>query len=297
MAATRRLSQLVSASLPLDLPAGPLAVALSGGADSACLAFLCCESGSPLAAAVHVDHQLPASPMMAHTAARIAEVLDIEMETIRVEVPDGPSLEEQARDVRYAALEKVEASVITGHTRDDNAETMIINLIRGTGSAGLGGIPHHRSPNIYRPMLHVSRSETREIASLAGLPFVDDPMNEDLSLTRNRVRLEIIPRMREINPKVDGALARAAGFVRRDSDLLDEMAGTPTGSTLAASVVVTLPTPIAERMVHRFLEANGVGATADRIARVWSVAIGESDRQDLTGGRSVVRQGAMLVLE
>ena len=234
--------------------------------------------------------------MMADAAARVAGVLDITLETIGVEVADGPSLEEQARDARYAALETVDASVVTGHTRDDSVETMLINLIRGTGSTGLGGVPRHRPPNIHRPILEVTRSETREIATLAGLPFLDDPMNEDMTLTRNRVRLTILPRMREINPKVDAAMARATAFVGRDNDLLDEMAGMPTASEVAASVVCTLPPPIAERVIRSFLEANGIGATADRVARVWSVAIGESDRQDLTGGRSIVRRGAMLAV-
>lgn len=296
MAATRRLSQLVSASLPLlELPSGQLAVALSGGADSACLAFLCREAGSSLTA-VHVDHKLPASPMMVDAAVRIAAVLDIALETIRVDVADGPSIESQARDARYTALQLVQASVVTGHTRDDSAETMLINLIRGTGSAGLGGIPHHRPPNIYRPMLGLTRNQTREIATLAGLPFVDDPMNEDEALTRNRVRREILPRMREINPQVEVALARSAALLRRDNDFLDEMASVRGVTEIAASVVSTLPSPIAERVLSHFLEANGIGVTADRIARVWSVAIGESERQDLAGDRSVVRRGAMLVV-
>ncbi len=296
MAATRRLSDLVSASIPLlDLPPGRLVVALSGGADSACLAFLCRESGSPVAA-VHVDHRLPASPMMADAATRVADALDIALETVHVDVGDGASLEERARNARYAALETVEASVLTGHTRDDSAETMLINLIRGTGGGGLGGIPGHRPPNIHRPMLEITRDATREIAVLAGLPFVDDPMNEDLGLTRNRVRVEILPRMRMINPQVEAALARAAAFVRADNELIDGMVG-HAGPVVAASVVSTLPPPIAHRVVRGFLEANAIGPTADRVARVLSVAIGESDRQDLTGGRSVVRREAMLVVE
>lgn len=296
MAATRRLSELVSASLPLlDLPPGRLVVALSGGADSACLAFLCRESGLSVSA-VHIDHQLPASPLMTDAATRVAAVLEIDMETIRVVLDDGPSLEERARNARYAALETIEASVVTGHTRDDSAETMLINLIRGTGGGGLRGIPRHRPPNIYRPLIEMTRDVTREIAALAGLPFVDDPMNDEMALTRNRVRAEILPRMREINPQVEAALARAAAFVDADNELLDGIAG-GTGPVVAASVVSTLPRPIADRLVRGFLEANAIGPTANRIARVWSVAIGESDRQDLTGGRSVLRRGAMLVVE
>lgn len=297
MAETRRLSQLVETSLPLlELPPGPHVVALSGGADSAALALLCARAGVEVTA-VHVDHQLPASPMMEKAAVQVAEVLDLAMTTIRVEVGSGPSLEELARDARYRALESVEGAVLTGHTRDDSAETMLINLIRGTGGAGLAGIPYHRPPNVYRPILGLGRGETREMAALAGLPFVDDPMNQDMSLTRNRVRLHLLPTMREINPAVDSALARAAAFLRRDNEFLDELADRHQVAELPVSLLSTLPRPVADRVVLRFLECNGVGAGAGRVDRVWSVATGESPRQDLSGGRSVVRRGAMLVVE
>ncbi|MFP4074338.1 MAG: tRNA lysidine(34) synthetase TilS, partial [Actinomycetota bacterium] len=216
MAETRRLSELVSgAQQRLVLPEGPVEVALSGGADSASLAYLCLESGLDVRA-LHIDHQLPASPMMARAAGDIAGKLGIELEVRQVTLAEGPSPEEQAREARYAELAERAGAILTGHTRDDSIETMLINLIRGTGPTGLTGIPSFRPPNIYRPMLAVTRSETREIATLAGLPFVDDPMNEDLSLTRNRIRLELLPVMRELNPQVEAALARTAATLERD---------------------------------------------------------------------------------
>lgn len=297
MAATRRLSQLLASTTSrIDLPAGPLVVALSGGADSAALAYLALEADEQLTA-VHVDHGLPDSAKMSAAAAAVAEVLDVSLRTIRVEVERGPSLEEQARSARYQALHSLDGPVLTGHTRDDSVETVLMNLIRGTGVRGLGGIPAHRPPNVYRPILHVTRDETREIAMLAQLPFVDDPMNQDMSLTRNRVRLEILPRMREINPQVAESMDRLSRMARAETELLDEVAAPHLGSVLPISVLMTLPMPIAERVMHHALEAHGVGATADRIARMWQVAKGESDRQDLAEGRRVVRDGALLAIE
>jgi tRNA(Ile)-lysidine synthase len=297
VAQTRRLKELTSTTLAkLDLPAERVEVALSGGADSATLAYLCLEAGLDVTA-VHVDHQLSASPAMADAARRVANHLEIRLEIEEVDLGDGPSLEEQARDARYAALTERDGPIATGHTRDDSVETMLINLIRGTGPSGLTGIPAFRAPNVYRPLLDVTRSATREIAVLAGLPFVDDPMNEDMSFTRNRVRLHILPAMRELNPRVEEALARTAAALERDRDYLEDRAAGHAGRALPVSAVSTLPRALADRVLNRALEENGISPTADRIQRMWSVATGESDRQDLAAGQSVVRRGALLVIE
>ncbi|HEU4895512.1 MAG TPA: tRNA lysidine(34) synthetase TilS [Acidimicrobiia bacterium] len=297
MAATRRLSQLLeSTSSRLDLPPGPLAAALSGGADSAALAYLALRAGREVTA-VHIDHGFSDSGTMSSAAEAVAGALDISLRTIEVDVGRGPSPEDQAREARYEALHSLDEQVLTGHTRDDNVETVLMNLIRGTGVRGLGGIPPYRAPNVHRPMLEVTRDETREIAALAGLPFVDDPMKRDMALTRNRVRLVVLPRMREINPQVVDAVARLTGMARGETEFLDELAAPHVASVIPVSVLLTLPVPIAERVMHQALEAHGVGVTADRIERMWQVARGESDRQELAGGRHVTRDGALLAIE
>lgn len=297
MAATRRLRELISATLPrLELPDGPVVVALSGGADSAALAFLCLEAGSE-ASAIHVDHQLPASPMLAEAAGAIAARLGIALEVHQVVVDVGPSPEEKARRARYEVFTRSPQPLLTAHTRDDNVETILINLIRGTGSSGLAGIPRFRPPRIHRPILEVTRNETRELASLAGLPYRDDPMNDDSSLTRNRIRLELLPMMRELNPGVGAALARAADTLRRDIEYLDEKAATIYQEKLPISVLTTVPRVLGDRMLRRALEESGVGVTSDRIERMWSVVWGDSERQGLAGGRAAVRRGVLLVIE
>ena len=146
-------------------------------------------------------------------------------------------------------------------------------------------------------MLAVTRGETREIASLAGLPYVDDPMNEDMSLTRNRIRLLILPLLRELNPQLDSAMARTAEMLESDIEFLDKLASQHQTGVLPVALVVTLPKVLANRLLHHALESATIAPTADRIARMWSVAAGESERQDLAEGLSVVRRDALLVIE
>ncbi|MGH3650178.1 MAG: tRNA lysidine(34) synthetase TilS [Acidimicrobiia bacterium] len=298
MVATRRLTELITGALPsLQLPEGPHVIALSGGADSAALALLGVESGRQ-ATALHIDHGLPGSPAMADAAGAVAAMLDLQLDVEAVQLQAGPSTEERAREARYGVFQRIDGPVLTGHTRDDSVETMLINLVRGTGPVGLTGIPRHRPPNIYRPILELTRSETREIATLAGLPFVDDPMNQDMTLTRNRMRLGVLPLIREINPQADGALARLAGILDRDVTYLEEMSARYyTGPDIPIGLVQTLPRVLADRLLRRALEEVGVGPTADRLDRMWSVASGQSDRQDLADGRVVTRRGALLVIE
>ena len=296
MVETRRLTELVESALGrLQIPGDRVTVALSGGADSAALAFLLVRAGvTP--GCLHVDHGLPGSQQMAVAATGISEALGLEMDTVTVSIGPGPSPEERAREARYGAFDARRGPVLTGHTRDDSAETMLINLIRGTGPGGLSGIPPFRPPNIHRPMLDITRDETREIAVLAGLPFADDPMNADLSLTRNRIRHTILPLLTELNPKVVEALARTADTLGRDATLLWEMTPPSSGPSVAAGLVVTLPRPLGDRLLADFLRSAGVGVTADRLERVWAVARGETSRQELAEGMSVWRDGALVIV-
>lgn len=297
MAATRRLRELIDSNIPrLRLPSGPFSVALSGGADSAALALLCVEGGDD-ADALHIDHGLDASPRLSAAASDIASKLGLQLSTVKVEVGRGPSPEEQARDARYQVFGTHARPVLTAHTKDDSAETMVINLVRGTGAAGLTGIPYHRPPNTFRPMLVVPRDETREMAVLAGLPFFDDPMNLDPRLARNHVRQRVMPLLRELNPQASDALARAAESLGRDAALLDEMTPMSDPTEVALGVVATLPRPLADRLISRLLRTNGVGPTAERLERVWQVVSGEAVSHDLAEGLRVVRRGAMIVVE
>jgi tRNA(Ile)-lysidine synthase len=306
MVDTRRLTLLgeQAASL-LELPQGPLVVALSGGADSAALARLIVDQGAG-ARTVHIDHGLPASPTMRRAAREIAGRLGLDLEIVETRVEEGPSPEGQARLARYEAFSEAvgrDEALLTAHTIEDNTETVVMNLARGTGIRGLAGIPKFRAPNIYRPALGLSRSLLREVAVLSDLPFVDDPMNLDPAVTRNRVRMTLIPRLRELNPSVDIAISRTARLLGADADFLEGLipfpsqmasgrAGVPVGELLA------LPRPLADRhlvgLLGRLVGPGRVDAAL--VDRVWSVAQGRSGGQEVAKGIRAGLEGAFLVL-
>lgn len=306
MAATRRLSDLVDrVSSRTEFPDRNLVVALSGGADSGALAYLAQLTGQEVRL-LHVDHGLTHSPQMKIAAEAIAIKLEAPLETVEVTVPPGPSIEGQARRVRYrafaAAVSESEA-LLTGHTRNDQAETVVLNMLRGSGVRGIAGIPPFRPPNIFRPLLDVSRSETREIAVLLGLAFRDDPMNLDPLLRRNAVRLEVIPFLERFNAQLTDSLARMANAARFDTEHLDAEASqiaieTRGQSVRVATGAVQLAEPaivsrILSRMVRSIREGGPSGVELDRILRVLA---GDSSSEQITPGIAVRKEGPMLVM-
>ena len=308
MAGSRRLTELVRAvSARLDVPDRPLVVGLSGGADSAALAYLCSDLGREVRA-VHVNHGLPNSRLMEKAAAAIAERLHLDLETRRVVVPEGPSPEGQARRARYAAFAEAttsEVGLLTGHTRDDAVETVLFNLVRGTGPRGLAGIPYYRPHNVFRPMLAITRSETREIAVHAGLPFVDDPMNDDPSLTRNAVRSRVIPMLAELNPRLSESIARMAATVASDNAYLDyEAAQVPilhgdNSVGVAVGDLLAVGKPLGDRILKTMLThtVGSEGVTAERVDNLWSVARAEKAALEPAPRVKAVRRGPLLVIE
>ncbi len=305
MVETRRLTELAgSAAARLQLPEGNLVVGLSGGADSAALAWLCLEQRRRTRV-LHVNHGLPHSNRMESAARSIAKALAIDVEVVGVELSEGASPEGRARNARYAVFEAVEAeALLTAHTLDDDAETVLLNLIRGAGPRGLSGIPYHRPPSIYRPALDLRRAETRELAQLAGLEFVDDPMNEDLNLTRNWIRQFIVPQLESVNTKLAESLHRTSRLLRLELGHLEESASLyrPTVATGTAkaprAVLLTIPSAIAGRVLMEMLEhvLGRAAVTEPRIARMWSVLRGDSVSQELGRGAVVEMKGPMLVV-
>lgn len=298
MAEPRRLTQLCAAALDrIPFPADDVTVALSGGADSSALAYLGTRGGLRVDA-LHVNHGFPGSPSMQEAAEEVARLLEIPIEVVHVEVEQGSSPEAMARDARYRVVDAWSKPVLTGHTIEDSVETFLLNLLRGTGAAGLSGIPRFRPPITYRPLLEISRSETREIATLVGLPFVDDPMNSDMSLGRNRVRRRVLPLLSEINPSAVANIARAARNVEADHAFVEQLADQiEVSSAVPAALIEVLPSPVADRLLARLLTGSGVGATADRVERLREVASGAAPRHDIAQGKVAVRRGAMLVVE
>jgi tRNA(Ile)-lysidine synthase len=275
---TRRL--LSRATFP---PAGtPVACAVSGGADSLALLVLGVAAGCDVTA-VHVDHGLrPGSAAEAHVVGAAAARFGAAFVAERVEVPPGPNLEARARAARYAALPP---GALTGHTADDQAETVLLNLLRGAGLDGLSGM--RAGPT--KPLLRLRRHETRSLCDEVGLVPIDDPSNADLSLRRNRVRHELLPLLDAIGERdVVAVVARQAALMADDADLLDELAAAidPTD----ARALVAAPVALARRAVRRWLHA-GCEHPPDSatVERVLAVARGDAKATDIGGGRSVRR--------
>ena len=186
----------------------------------------------------------------------------------------GTGIEEAARDMRYsffcAVADRIEAvRIATAHTADDNIETMIMNLTRGAGTAGLSGIPPAReggdsgaSRLLIRPMLRVSRDEVLHFIAERGIPFVEDSTNSLDDFTRNRVRLKVIPVIREMNPKYAEAAMTAAELLRADDEYLSGLAdefirehckAAPHNSQFSTlnSQLLVLPPAVAGRVIRK----------------------------------------------
>lgn len=297
MVATRRLDELSAAvAARLDLPEEPWVVALSGGADSAALAWLTARV-APVRA-VHVHHGLPASDALENAARAVAAALSVPIAVRSVTL--GHFSENEARNARYRALASATGEgewVLTAHTADDQAETVLANLLRGTGLEGLAGIPLRRD-NIARPMLAVTRSETRELATVADLPWIDDPSNNDLLLLRNRIRLHLIPLLEaEFNPAVRRHLANAARAIS-ESNLNSLPIGEffSGGWRIPAGVLWAMGSEEAVRslrgVVRRLRE--GYGLDRRESERVWLVVEGGARAAELAGGLRVSRSGSWL---
>jgi len=213
-------------------PGQRVLVAFSGGADSTALLHLFSrlrESWSLQMAAAHLNHALRAEQSDADEShcRQMCSEWHIPFFSRRVEVGQEAkrrrlSVEAAAREARYAFLQEVadaiEADVIAlGHTRDDQVETVLLNLTRGAGAAGLAGMPIRRGRFI-RPLLPISRLQVRAYCALHGLPFVEDASNQDLRYSRNRIRHHVLPELRLINPRADVAIERLAQVMRDEEN-------------------------------------------------------------------------------
>ncbi|MFC0626968.1 tRNA lysidine(34) synthetase TilS [Kribbella deserti] len=237
-----RVREAVRQSLA-ELPRGTtVLVACSGGADSLALAAATAFEAPKLgltAGAVVVDHNLQeGSTDIARKAAEQCHSLGLNpVQQVQVEVsgPGGP--EAAARSARYGALtraaEELGADVILlAHTRDDQAETVLLGLARGSGSRSLAGMAPISGP-LRRPLLEVSRSTTVAACLASGLTPWHDPHNDDPAYTRVRVRHEVLPVLTEaLGPGVIEALARTASLVRADADALDALAAELTATAV-----------------------------------------------------------------
>jgi tRNA(Ile)-lysidine synthase len=302
-AQARLLADLGARLVGLDDVVAPVVVACSGGPDS--LALLALAEAADLApVAVHVDHRLRSgSEAEADVVAAHAARLGVPFRAERVDVEPGANVEARARAARYEALDRARGAVaatvvLVGHTADDQAETVLLNLLRGSATTGLGGMPVARDA-LVRPMLDLRRAETERLCTELGFEPVRDPSNDDRTLRRNWIRHEVLPLLsqgsgRDLVP----VLARQARLLRDDAEYLDALAAAVVADAdgPSARVLATMPEPLARRAVRLWL--GPPPPSLDEVERVLAVARGEARATQLTGPRRVQRaDGRLVVLE
>lgn len=263
-----------------------VAVAVSGGADSLALAAATSHVAGKRGCTVHglvVDHQLqPGSADVAAAAAKQLHGLDIDdvrVLTVDVTGPGGP--EAAARNARYAALRSAGFSlVLLGHTLDDQAETVLLGLGRGSGPRSIGGM-RDLDPPWGRPFLSVPRATTVAACEALGLTVWDDPHNIDPAYTRVRLRREVLPLLEDVlQGGVAPALARTAAQLRDDAEALDSLASrlitaALTEGELSVAVLSAEPPALRRRVLRRWLLDAGVPELTDAHLRSADALIGE----------------------
>ena len=254
--------------------------AVSGGADSVSLLVLACAANLNVTA-WHVDHRLREnSHTEAELVAQLATQLGARFESRTVTVEHGANTEARAREARYGVLP---TGVMTGHTADDQAETILINLLRGSGTRGLAGM----QPTAQRPLLHIRRSETQALCDALGISVFNDPSNDDERFQRNRIRHEVLPLLESLAKRdLVPVLTRQADLLRDDDDLLNELASALDPSDALA--LANAPIALSRRAIRSWL-TNPLVPDSATVERVLDVARGNTLACDIGLGRQVRR--------
>jgi tRNA(Ile)-lysidine synthase len=276
----------------------PLTCAVSGGPDSLALLVLAVAAGCEVTA-VHVDHGLrPGSAAEGDVVAGVARHLGASFRQETVQVPEGPNLEARARSARLGVLPP---DVATGHTMDDQAETVLCNLLRGAGRDGLGGM----SPGPRHPILGLRRHETESLCARLGLTPVRDPSNEDPRHLRNRIRHELLPLCAELVRRDPvPLLARQSDLLRAESSFLDDLAQLAVPEPSDSRALAAAPRALARRAVRSWLNEVSLDPVSERhppslaeVDRVLAVADGKAVATELSGGRRLRRSRGRLAVE
>ena len=302
-------------------PGSATLVAVSGGSDSVALACLLCDLqeslGVRVTAIAHVNHGLRETAARDETFCRaFAARRGLDCVVDRADVAGYAasqrlSVEEAARRVRYDLLERAAVQVAAdriavGHTSDDQAETVLLKLIRGAGAVGLAGI-YPRRGRIVRPLLDVERSELRAYLTGRGETWVEDETNADLSNPRNRIRHVVIPELeRAYGGRIRRSIARSAAIVREDGVWLDEESERAFAAVAArrgevweldAAWLTQGPAPIVRRVLLKALRM----VTGDRevghehVMAVSAVLDGACSGTDVPGGRVELCAGKLVL--
>jgi tRNA(Ile)-lysidine synthase len=283
------------------LPSGQaVLVACSGGADSVALAAALGERRQIRTAIGHVDHGLrPESAREAEQVRALAQRLEVPFFLERLEgvVTKGPGLEAAAREGRYAALARLAARagasvVATAHTRRDQAETLLLRLVRGAGPGALAGVRRQRplAPGIVlvRPLLDVPRAATEAFCREHGLSPVEDPHNVDPARTRARLR-RLWPALLELNPRLEQALAGAAESLADEDELLSAM----LPADLRLETLRALPPALLRRTLLRAAQQASVHPERPHLEELRKLLAKGRGSLDLPAGRAAIRDGEL----
>ncbi|MDR0447021.1 MAG: tRNA lysidine(34) synthetase TilS [Oscillospiraceae bacterium] len=288
------------------LPRGATIIAaVSGGADSTALLAALCELAPArdlIIHAAHFDHRLRGeeSDRDREFVLRLCKRLGVSChvgygDTRALASSRGGGLEDAARELRYEFFAELSggaqfggrARVAVAHTADDNAETMLFNLARGSGTRGLAGIPPVRG-NIIRPMLSVTRADVNAFLSERGLEHAEDSTNADEAYSRNAIRHKAVPVLREINPRFAPHALRAAELLREDDEYLtalalDFIAARCDNGIASTTELLSLPRPVASRVVMALSGGRLRSAHIDAIFSLCRASSGTA-RLSIPGG-------------
>ena len=307
----------------LITPGDRVVVALSGGADSVALTRLLSEladtASFEVVGVAHLNHQLrEAADADERFCRTLAERLSLPCLVGRADVKalanrERISIEEAGHRERYAFFRHASTTlradrIATAHTRDDQAETYLMRLLRGAGPVGLSGI-HPRSGDLVRPLLDVSKSDLREYLAAKGQEFQEDETNRDVTVTRNRIRQELIPFLeRRFSPSIVDVLVRETKIARFDAEWLEDQANAAASAIVRYTDGVAVldqeglsdqPVALARRIVKRAVErvaSRSVGFDqVERLLAITAEGAASPIEVDLPGCRAAIAHGCVTI--
>ena len=284
--------------------------AVSGGADSVALLHSLKMLQNELdieLSACHVNHNLRGEESDGDEAyvRSLCKELDVPLKVFSVDVSGSvekhQSTEERARELRYGAFAEIShelgSKVATAHNACDNTETVLLNLLRGTGLKGLCGIPTVRD-YLIRPLILCTRDEIEEYCRDNGLKYVTDSTNASTAYTRNKIRLEIMPKLLEINPSLHEGVGRMTFALSEDSRFLEDMAKNALEEARTGEGVYSreklrlLPDPILHRVISLMLREKGTEPTSLRITGFYEIIKSGTGKINIEKNKfAVVRKG------